>query len=107
MMNVVTALSASGPAYLFVIMEALIDGAVLMGMDRPTARELAVQMVLGAATMAAQEKAPFDELKARITSPGGTTIAGLRALERAGLRGTLMDVIEAATKQGEVLAGSK
>src|SRR5271157_2101874 len=72
MMNVVTALSGSGPGYLFIIMEALTDGAVLMGLDRPTARVLAVQTVLGAATMAASGNITFSELKDRITSPGGT-----------------------------------
>ncbi len=103
MMNAVTALSASGPGYLFVIMEALTDGAVLMGMDRPTARKLAVQMVLGSAVMAQQEDAPFSELKGRITSPGGTTIAGLQVMERGGIRGILMDAIQAATRRGEEL----
>jgi pyrroline-5-carboxylate reductase len=104
MMNVVTALSASGPGYLFAIMEALTDGAVRMGMDRGTARELAVTMVKGSAAMAEAENVPFSELKDRITSPGGTTMAGLQVLERAGLRGTIMDVIEAATKRGDELA---
>jgi pyrroline-5-carboxylate reductase len=102
MMNVVTALSGSGPGYLFTMMEALTDAAVCMGMDRPTARALTVQTFLGAATMA-ESGAPFSELKDRITSPGGTTIAGLKVLERAGLRGVFMDVIEAATKRGEEL----
>ena len=103
MMNVVTALSGSGPGYLFPILEGLTDGGVLMGLDRPTARELAVQTMLGAATMAAQEDASFSELKDRITSPGGTTIAGLRVMERAGARGILMDAIKAATERGDEL----
>jgi pyrroline-5-carboxylate reductase len=104
MMNVVTALSGSGPGYVFPMMEALSDGAVLMGMDRPTARALIVQTFLGAASMAAVDGTPFSELKDRITSPGGTTIAGLQVLERSGLRGTLMDVVHAATRRGEELA---
>lgn len=103
MMNVVTALSASGLGYLFVIMEALTDGAVLMGMDRPTARSLTVQTVLGAATMAAAEGASFSELKDRITSPGGTTMAGLRILERAAVRGAIMECVAAATRRGDEL----
>jgi pyrroline-5-carboxylate reductase len=107
MMNVVTALSGSGPGYLFPMMEAFADGAVLMGMDRPTARTLIVQTFLGAATMAASGNAAFSELKDRITSPGGTTIAGLRILERMGLRGVLMDTVAAATRRGEELAGKK
>jgi len=103
MINVVTALSASGLGYLFAIMEALTDGGVRMGLDRATARELTTRTFAGAAAMAEQENAPFSELKDRITSPGGTTIAGLQVLERAGLRGILMDVVEAATRRGEEL----
>lgn len=103
MMHAVTALSGSGPGYLFVIMEAMTDGAVLMGMDRPTARRLAVQTVLGAAIMAQSEDAAFSDLKDRITSPGGTTIAGLQVMEQGGIRGILMDAIEAATRRGEAL----
>ena len=75
-----------------------------MGLDRATARHLTVQTVLGAAALAAHENTPFSDLKDRITSPGGTTIAGLRVLERAGLRGILMDAVEAATRRGEELA---
>ncbi len=103
MMNAVTALSGSGPAYFFVILEALTDGGVLMGLDRPTARALAVQTMLGAALMAGH-KVPFSDLKDRITSPGGTTIAGLQVMEGAGIRGVLMDTIQAATERGEELA---
>ncbi len=106
-MNVITALSGSGAGYLFPIMEALTDGAVLMGLDRPTARALTVQTMLGAATMAASQNAPFSELKDRITSPGGTTIAGLSVMERAGVRGILMETIEAATRRAEELQKGK
>jgi pyrroline-5-carboxylate reductase len=101
-MNVVTALSGSGPGYLFPIMEAFTDGAVRMGLDRATARALTVQTFLGAARMA-ETGAPFSELKDRITSPGGTTIAGLQEMERAGFRGILMDVVEAATNRAQEL----
>jgi pyrroline-5-carboxylate reductase len=104
MMNVVTALSGSGPGYLFPLMEALTDAAVLMGLDRPTARALTVQTFLGSAVMAGTAGASFSELKDRITSPGGTTIAGLHVLEKAGLRGILMDAVQAATRRGEELA---
>jgi pyrroline-5-carboxylate reductase len=103
MINVVTALASSGLAYLFVIMEALTDGGVLMGLDRGAARELVVQTVEGAAEMAAAGQVPFSELKDRITSPAGTTIAGLQVMERAGLRGALMDTIQAATRRAEEL----
>jgi len=103
-MDVVTALSGSGPGYLFVMMEALVDGAVQMGMDRANARKLAVQTFAGAAAMAAAGDVPFSELKDRITSPGGTTIAGLQVMEREGIRGILIDTIEAATLRGIKLA---
>ena len=103
LINAVTGLSASGLAYLFVIMEALTDGGVLMGLDRPTARALTIQTVLGATEMAASENAAFSDLKDRITSPGGTTITGLQVIERAGLRGILMDAIAAATRRAEEL----
>ncbi|MBI4964508.1 MAG: pyrroline-5-carboxylate reductase [Desulfomonile tiedjei] len=106
MMNVVTALSSSGLAYLFVIMEALTDAAVRMGMDRPTARQLSVETVMGAATMA-EGTVPFSELKDRITSPGGTTMAALHVIERGGLRGIIMDAVEAATRRGDELAQQK
>lgn len=103
LMNVVTALSGSGPGYLFVIMEALMDGAVLLGLDQATARALAIQTVKGAAAVAAGSDAGFSDLKYRVTSPGGTTIAGLNVIERQGLRGILMDAIVAANQRGEEL----
>jgi len=104
MINTVTALASSGLGYLFVIMEALTDAGVRMGLDRPTARELTVRTFSGAAAMAGSANAPFSELKDRITSPGGTTIAGLQVLERSGLRGILMDVVEAAARRADELA---
>jgi len=107
LMNLVTGLAGSGPAYVFAIMEALIDAGVLLGLDRATARALTVQTILGAATMAAQEEVHLGMLKDRITSPGGTTIAGLHVLEREGLGGILMDAVVAATRRGEELGASK
>lgn len=107
MINPVTALASSGLAYIFVIMEALTDAGVRMGMDRPTSRNLTVQTLLGAATMAESGDLSFSNLKDRITSPGGTTIVGLQVMERAGLRGVLMDVVEAATRRAEELVPSK
>ncbi len=107
MMNVVTALSGSGPGYLFPIMEALVDGAVLMGLDRPTARALTVQTFKGASMMALSGSEPFSSLKDRITSPGGTTIAGLQVMEQAGLRGVLMDTVQAAVLRAEELEEQK
>ncbi|MDQ7784173.1 MAG: pyrroline-5-carboxylate reductase [Desulfomonilaceae bacterium] len=103
LMNVVTGLSGSGPAYIFAIMEGMTDAGVLLGLDRATARKLTVQTVLGAATMASTESVHLGELKDRITSPGGTTIAGLHVLERSGLGGILMDAVAAATRRGDEL----
>jgi pyrroline-5-carboxylate reductase len=103
MMNVVTGLSGSGPAYVFAVMEGLTDAGVLLGLDRSTARKLTIQTVLGAASMASSESVHLGELKDRITSPGGTTIAGLHVLERSGLGGILMDAVAAATRRGDEL----
>ncbi len=99
LMNPVTALASSGLGYLFLIMEALTDAGVLAGMDRKAAREFTVHMVLGAAGMASSSDTPFSVLKDMITSPAGTTIAGLRVLERKGLRGILMDAVAAANER--------
>jgi pyrroline-5-carboxylate reductase len=107
MMNVVTALSGSGPGYLFPVMEALADGAVLMGLDRPTARSLTAQTFMGSALMALSGDEAFSDLKDRITSPAGTTIAGLQVIERAGLRGIFMDAVQAAARRAEELEGKK
>jgi pyrroline-5-carboxylate reductase len=107
MMNAVTGLSGSGPGYLFLVMEAMTDGAVMMGLDRLTARALTVQTLMGAAKMAAAGNISFSELKDRITSPGGTTIAGLQVLERSGLRGVFMEAIAAATKRAQQLDSAK
>jgi pyrroline-5-carboxylate reductase len=104
MMNVVTALAGSGPAYVFVVLEALVDGAVNMGLDRPTARRLAVQTMIGAARIAeAEPGVSLGTFKDRITSPGGTTIAGLQAIEQRAVRGALMEAIERATQRGAEL----
>jgi pyrroline-5-carboxylate reductase len=100
LMNAVTGLSGSGPGYLFALMEAFTDGGVLMGLDRPTARKLTVQTFLGAAKMAMESGESFSDLKDKITSPGGTTIAGMAVLERAGARGIMMDAVRAATQRG-------
>lgn len=104
MMNLVTGLASSGLGYLFAMMEAFTDAGVKLGLDRPTARQLTVQTFAGAAMMASDQSSPFSELKDRITSPGGTTIAGLHVLERSGLRGILMDIVEVATRRAEELA---
>lgn len=102
LMDAVTGLSGSGPAYVFLVAEAMIDAGVLMGLSRPVASELAVQTLLGAATLLAEGR-PAAELRADVTSPGGTTAAGLRELERGGLRASFAAAIEAATARSRAL----
>jgi pyrroline-5-carboxylate reductase len=104
-MDAVTALSASGPAYIFTFMEALSDAGVQNGLPRDVANQLTLQTVLGAARMVQETAEHPAILKERVTSPGGTTIAGLHALERGGFRGVVMDAVEAACLKSRELAG--
>ena len=99
LLDAVTGLSGSGPAYVFQIIEALSDGGVRVGLPRQAATQLAAQTLLGAAKMVLETGEHPGSLKDAVTSPGGTTIAGLHALERGGLRATLMDAVEAATER--------
>ncbi len=104
LVDIATALSASGPAYVFVFMEALIDGAVQLGMTNADARALAIQMVLGSAELAKQTGKHPAELRNMVTSPGGTTAAALHALEIGGFRKISIDAVIAAFERGEELA---
>lgn len=103
LLDAVTALSGSGPAYFFLFMEALCEGAVTQGLSWKLARELVVQTASGAARMAQQSGLHLAQLKEMITSPGGTTAAALKKLEQAGIRGVLMEAVEAATRRAREL----
>ncbi len=102
-MDAVTGLSGSGPAYVYQIIEALSDGAVSVGLPRPLATRFAAQTLLGAAKMVLETGIHPGELKDMVTSPGGTTIEGLHALESGKLRATLMNAVRAATKKSKEL----
>lgn len=103
LLDAVTGLSGSGPAYAYQIIEALSDGGVRMGLPRDVATRLAAQTLLGAARMVLVTGQHPGALKDAVTSPGGTTIAGLHELERGCLRGTLMNAVEAATLRSQEL----
>ena len=106
LMDAITGLSGSGPAYIFMIVDALADAGVKVGLSRKDALVLASQTILGSAKLLLETKAHPGELKDSVTSPGGTAIAGLHTLEKGGLRTTLINAVEAATNRSKELGAA-
>ena len=107
LIDAVTGLSGSGPAYCFLIIEALIDAGEKMGLPRDLAAKLTMQTMLGSARLCLSSDKQPAELREMVTSPGGTTIAGLKVLEEGKIRATIISAVEAATKRSKELAGGK
>lgn len=103
-LDAVTGLAGSGPAYVFLIAEALIDAGVLAGLSRPVSEALVTQLLVGSAALLA-ERGDAAQLRAMVTSPGGTTAAGLRRLEEHGVRSAMLEAVMAATARSRELAG--
>lgn len=103
LLDAATGLSGSGPAYLFLVAEALVEAGVYAGLDREVARVLTAQTVLGAGRMLAESGETAEALRAAVTSPGGTTAAGLRALESRGVRAAFLDAVIAAAERSRAL----
>lgn len=107
LMDAITGLSGSGPGYAFYIIEAFTDAGVRVGLDRETALRLSAQSLFGAAKLCLRGEKPPAELRAMVTSPGGTTLAGLRVMEEGRLRETLIAAVEAATNRSAELGGRR
>ncbi|MCJ7491852.1 MAG: pyrroline-5-carboxylate reductase [Dehalococcoidia bacterium] len=103
--DMATAVSGSGPGFIFLLMEAFSDGAVHLGLSREAARELVVQTFLGSARLAQETGRPVSELRALVTTPGGTTAEGLLVLEEAGLRAAITEALIATYEKSKALGG--
>jgi pyrroline-5-carboxylate reductase len=103
LLDAVTGLSGSGPAYVFLVAEALIDAGVLVGLPRDVSVTLAVQTLVGSARLLAESGDTAEALRAAVTSPGGTTAAGLRVLEGRGVRAAFLEAVAAATERSRQL----
>jgi pyrroline-5-carboxylate reductase len=103
LMDAFTGLSGSGPAYIFTVIDAMADGGVKMGLSRKDSLFLSTQTVLGAATLLLKSQEHPGQLKDRVASPGGTAIAGIHTLEQGGLRNTMINAVESATKRSKEL----
>lgn len=101
-LDAVTGLAGSGPAYVFLVAEALMDAGVVAGLSRPVSEQLVRQLLVGSAALLAEGRAPAD-LRAMVTSPAGTTAAGVTALERGSVRAALLDAVAAATARSREL----
>jgi pyrroline-5-carboxylate reductase len=105
-LDAVTGLSGSGPAYIFLVAESMIEAGVLVGLTRDVATRLVVQTLLGSATLLDHDESGPEALRAAVTSPGGTTAEGLRELEAHGLRSAILEAVAAATRRSRELGGS-
>ncbi len=103
LLDAVTGLSGSGPAYVFLVAEALIDAGVIAGLPRDISERLAAQTLLGAARLLIESGDSAEQLRAAVTSPGGTTAAGLRVLEERAVRAAFFDAVAAATERSRQL----
>jgi pyrroline-5-carboxylate reductase len=106
LLDAVTGLSGSGPAYIFLVAEAMIEGGVLSGLSRPVASELVIHTLLGSARLLSETGESAEVLRAAVTSPAGTTAAGLRQLEAHGARSALIEAIAAAVQRSRELGSS-
>jgi pyrroline-5-carboxylate reductase len=107
LLDAVTGLSGSGPAYVFLVVEAMTEAGVLEGLPRPIARDLVVQTLAGAAQLLSTTGQSAEELRAAVTSPGGTTAAGLRQLEASGARSAIIEAVVAASARSRELGAPR